>query len=89
MDETVGLAQSLAEASGVQSLGALPIIVLSRGRDQDQGWQRKQSELLQLSSNSSQEWADESGHNIQVDQPAAAVRAIEQMVEQTRRQAKT
>ena len=43
-----------------------------------------QAELLQLSSNSRQMMADNSGHNIQIDQPEAAVAAIVNMVSQLR-----
>jgi pimeloyl-ACP methyl ester carboxylesterase len=88
IDESTGLGESLAQAGGVTSFGAVPLIVLSRGRDQDresdQEWQRQQAELLHLSSNSQHLFANESGHNIQLDQPAAAVGAIGQMVEQVR-----
>jgi pimeloyl-ACP methyl ester carboxylesterase len=87
VDEGAGLPEGLAQAGAVTSFGAVPLIVLSRGRDQDQEWQRKQTELLHLSSDSQQLIADQSGHNIQLDQPAAAVGAIIQMVEQLRRQA--
>ena len=41
-----------------------------------------QTELLQLSSNSQQMFADKSGHNIEIDQPEAAVTAIVKMVSQ-------
>jgi hypothetical protein len=46
-----------------------------------------QTELLGLSSSSQQLFANESGHNIQIDQPEAALGAIEKMVELTRDQA--
>ena len=46
-----------------------------------------QTDLLHLSSNSQQLIADQSGHNVQLDQPEAAVKAIVTMVEQIRRQA--
>jgi pimeloyl-ACP methyl ester carboxylesterase len=85
IDEGRGMPSSLAQAGAVKSLGAVPLIVLSRGRDQDQNHQEEQSELLQLSSNSQQWFADQSGHNIQLDQPEAAVRAIVAVVEQSRR----
>ena len=67
----------------------MPLIVLSRGlpRTRSEQWQREQTELLHLSSDSQQVFADQSGHNIHLDQPAAAVGAIVQMVEQIRRQA--
>ena len=89
IDESKGIPDSLAEAGAVKTFGALPLIVLSRGvmPGKDQDWQRMQTELLDLSSNSQQLFADKSGHIIQLDQPEAAVGAIEKMVEQTRAQA--
>ena len=69
LDEGRGLPDSLAQAGAVTSFGAVPLIVLSRGRDQDQEWQRLQTDLLRLSSNSQQLIADKSGHNVQLDQP--------------------
>src|SRR6185295_17652190 len=52
LDEGQGVAESLRLAHSIQSLGAIPLIVLSRGlvEGQDQDWQRQQTELLQLSS---------------------------------------
>ncbi len=47
------------------------------------GWQEWQTELLRLSSNSQQLFAD-SGHNIEIEQPDAAVAAIVKMVELVR-----
>ena len=61
--------------------------MLSRGRDQDAVHVEEQAALLELSANSRQMFADRSGHNVQVDQPAAAVDAIVQMVEWVRGQA--
>jgi len=87
LDEGTGMPESLAQAGAVTSFGTIPLIVLSRGLDRDQDWQRMQTELLHLSSHSHHLIADQSGHNIQLDQPAAAVGAIVQMVEQIRRQA--
>jgi pimeloyl-ACP methyl ester carboxylesterase len=86
LDESRAVPESLAQAGAVTSLGAVPPIVHSRGRDLDPEWQRKQSGLLQLSSSSRPLVADRSGHNVQLDQPEAAVGAIVQMVEQIRRQ---
>ena len=89
IDEGKGMPASLAQAGAVKSFGALPLIVLSRGliHGQDQDWQRMQSELLELSSNSRQLFADRSGHSIHLQQPQAAIDAIATMVEQTRNQA--
>ena len=84
VDEGRGMPEGLAQAGAVKSLGSVPLIVLSRGQDEDQGWQKAQTDLLHLSSNSKQLFADKSGHNVQTDQPEAAVGAIVQMVEQIR-----
>jgi pimeloyl-ACP methyl ester carboxylesterase len=82
--EGAGMPESGAQARAVKSFGDLPLIVLSRGLDQQPGWQAMQAELLQLSSNSQQLIADKSGHNIEIDQPEAAVAAIVKMVGQLR-----
>jgi pimeloyl-ACP methyl ester carboxylesterase len=88
IDEGRGMQESLAQARRVTTLGSVPLIVLSRGlpEDGEEQWQREQTELLQLSSASRQVFADQSHHNIQFEQPAAATAAIVQMVEQIRRQ---
>ncbi len=83
-DESQGMPESATQANAVKSFGDLPLIVLSRGLDQDPAWQTMQTDLLQLSSNSEQLIADQSGHNIEIDQPQAAVEAILKMVEQVR-----
>jgi pimeloyl-ACP methyl ester carboxylesterase len=88
VDEGRGIPASLAQAGAVKSFGDLPLIVLSRGLDQEPDWQRMQAELLQLSSNSQQLIADKSAHNIELDQPQAAVGAIVKMVEQLRQSVK-
>ena len=84
--EGAGVAISLSQAADVTSLGDLPLIVVSRGRDQDPTWQRMQSDLLRLSSESRQLIADQSGHNVQLDQPDVAGSAIVEMVDRLRRQ---
>jgi ABC-type transport system involved in cytochrome bd biosynthesis fused ATPase/permease subunit len=48
------------------------------------GWQTWQTELLQLSTNSQQLFAEKSGHNIEIEEPEAADAAIIQMVRQVR-----
>src|SRR5919199_1773227 len=62
LDESMGLGEGLRQAGAVTSLGAAPLIVLSRGLDQRQDWQQQQTELLGLSSNSQHVVATESGH---------------------------
>ena len=85
LDESRGMGASLAQARAVTSLGAHPLIVLSRGQNQKPDWQAMQADLLHLSSRSEHLIADRSGHLVQLDQPAAAVDAIVRMVEQVRR----
>ena len=81
-DEGASIQESLAQADAVKSFGDVPLIVLTGALHQLPGWQDMQAELLELSSNSQQIMVDNSGHNIQIDQPEAAVAAIVQMVEQ-------
>lgn len=83
-DEGRGMSEGGAQARAVTTLGALPIIVLSRGQDQDAKHTAAQADLLQLSTNSQQIFADQSGHRIMIDQPEAAIEAILQMVQQVR-----
>jgi pimeloyl-ACP methyl ester carboxylesterase len=84
VDEFLGMSQGAAEAGVVTSFGELPLIVLSRAPNRDVEWDRKQTELVRLSSNSRQLFAQHSGHNIQLEEPDAAVDAIAQMVQQVR-----
>jgi hypothetical protein len=85
LDEGRGMAEGGAQARAVTTLGALPLIVLSRGKDQDAKWAASQAGFLQLSTDSQQFFADQSGHRIMIDQPVAAVAAIVKMVERLRK----
>jgi len=85
LDEGRGMAEGGAQARAVTTLGALPLIVLSRGKDQDADWAASQAGFLRLSTDSQQLFADQSGHAIQIEQPEAAVAAIVKMVEQLRK----
>jgi pimeloyl-ACP methyl ester carboxylesterase len=78
------LPASAAAAAAVTSFGDLPLIVLTAKLNDNPGWPEWQAELLQLSSNSEQLFAENSGHVIQFDEPDAAVAAILQMVQQVR-----
>ena len=84
MDEGKGMPEGGAQATTVTSLGALPVIVLSRGKDQDAKHTAAQTGLLQISTNSQQLFANHSGHGIMIEQPEAAVAAIVKMVSQLR-----
>lgn len=97
--ETESFEKNLAEiaAAHINSLGNLPLIVLSRGYWEPlpglseaenqrawQEWQAMQSELAALSANSEQVIAEQSGHDIQLQQPAIVIEAIQRMVQATR-----
>jgi pimeloyl-ACP methyl ester carboxylesterase len=83
VDEFSGVQVSLAQADAVSSFGDLPLIVLTAALNQQADWQTMQTELLLLSSNSQQIMAD-SGHEIEIEQPEAAVAAILNMISQLR-----
>jgi pimeloyl-ACP methyl ester carboxylesterase len=79
-DEGAAMTASFEEAAAVKTFGDLPLIVLSRGKDDQEGWPEWQAELLQLSSDSEQLIAEGSGHSINHDNPQAAIDAIVKMV---------
>jgi len=83
-NESQGMPAAGAQAAAVKSFADLPLIVLTAKLNNTPAWQERQTELLQLSSNSQQLFAENSGHNIQVEEPNAAVAAILQMVRQVR-----
>jgi pimeloyl-ACP methyl ester carboxylesterase len=85
LDEVVGMSEGGAQAKAVTTLGDLPLIVLTRGKDLTPDWTASQAGFLALSSNSQQLFADKSDHLIQIEQPEAAVGAIVKMVTQLRR----
>jgi pimeloyl-ACP methyl ester carboxylesterase len=82
-DESQGMPESGRQAEAVKTFGDLPLIVLTARHNNIPGWQEWQTELLQLSSNSRQRFAD-SGHNIEIEQPESALAAIVKMVELVR-----
>jgi pimeloyl-ACP methyl ester carboxylesterase len=84
-DEGRGMPASGAQEKAVKTFGDIPLIVLTaRLNSTYPDWQAWQAEQLQLSSNSQQMFAEKSGHNIQYEQPDAAVAAIVKMVELVR-----
>jgi pimeloyl-ACP methyl ester carboxylesterase len=83
-NEMQGMQASGAQASAVKTFGDLPLIVLTAKLNSNSDWLERQAELLQLSSNSQHLFAENSGHNVQAEEPDAAVAAIIQMVEQIR-----
>jgi pimeloyl-ACP methyl ester carboxylesterase len=86
IDELSGVPASLSQADAVKSFGDIPLIVLTRGLSQNPVWLAGQAKLLQLSTNSQQIFAEQSDHNIELDQPEAAVGAILKMVQIIRQQ---
>jgi pimeloyl-ACP methyl ester carboxylesterase len=84
-DELIGMTEGGAQARTVTTLGALPLIVLSRGKDMDADSAASQARYLQLSTDSQHLIADHSGHTIHLEQPEAAVAAIVKMVMQLRK----
>lgn len=87
-NESQGMPAAGVQAAAVESFGDLPLIVLTAKLNNAPAWQEWQTELLQLSSNSQQLFAENSGHNIQVEEPNTAVAAIIQMVGQVRQAVK-
>jgi hypothetical protein len=77
-----------AQARAVTTLGALPLIVLSAVLDDTPDHTASQAGFLQLSTNSQQLFAEQSGHRIMIEQPEAAVAAIVKMVELVRQTVK-
>jgi pimeloyl-ACP methyl ester carboxylesterase len=83
-NESQGMPAAGAQAAAVKTFGDLPLIVLTAGLNDLPGWQVWQTELLDLSSNSQHLFAENSGHNVQAEQPDAAVAAIVKMIELAR-----
>ena len=88
-DEFMGMSEGGAQARAVTTLSALPLIVLSARLDDTADHTASQAGFLQLSTNSQQLFAEQSGHRIMMEQPEAAVAAITQMVEQVRQSIKS
>jgi pimeloyl-ACP methyl ester carboxylesterase len=84
-DEFIGMSEGGAQARAVTTLGALPLIVLSRSKSMDADSAASQARYLQLSTDSLHLIADHSDHRIMIEQPEAAVAAILNMVEQVRK----
>ena len=66
------LKQELETAS---DLAGIPLVVLARGKDLTERWERFQSQLAERSSRSLSLTAEGSGHQIPVEQPKAIVAA--------------
>jgi pimeloyl-ACP methyl ester carboxylesterase len=101
MQEEIAVAAdhfAAVRAAQIMTLGDLPLIVLSHGKDQHmpglsaevnrefgQTWQQMQSELAAQSSQGKRIVAEQSGHYIQLDQPELVIDAIREVVEAVRR----
>jgi pimeloyl-ACP methyl ester carboxylesterase len=94
--EMSAMEESTAEvrAMRITSFGSLPLRVISAGiyypnpalndtenRQFQVGWQTLQTELVALSSDSKQVIAEQSGHDIQFDQPNLVIDVIQEMMD--------
>lgn len=80
IDELMGISEGVSQARAVTTLGSLPLIVLSRGKDMDSESAASQARYIALSTNSEHIIAEQSGHAIMIEQPDAVVSAIMKMV---------
>ena len=85
--ERVNMKRSFEQLQAIESLGSLPLIVLSQGfkepemsDERFQKWASFQLDLTKLSSNSQQIIAENSGHLIPLDQPELVVSAVYQLI---------
>ena len=82
-DESAAWDESISQvraARAQHSLGHLPLVVITHGKDLDASWQALQNDLASLSSNSIHFIATGSGHAIMFDQPDLVIAAIKQVV---------
>lgn len=88
-NEYLSFVQDSSQKSGPESLGDLPLTVISAGlsyaqndekRAEDVIWEAMQLELSQLSSNGKRIIAQDSGHGIVFDQPAIIVDSVQEML---------
>lgn len=84
-DEGRGMSEGAAQARSVQTLGDLPLILLSRGKDMDPESAASQERYLKLSTINQHLIAKQSGHSIMIEQPDAVINAIVKMVELVRK----
>lgn len=90
-----------ARGAKMTTLGDIPLVVIAAGRQATNPsvglteelaqqyapvWRQMQTELAQLSTNGELVIAEESGHNIHLEQPGMVIDAIRQVVEAVRRQ---
>jgi hypothetical protein len=87
--EELGLLRA-DRAQSPHPLGDLPLVVLSRGRAEDdapaeEGHRREQAELVALSRSGRQVVAERSGHHIPLQEPELVVAAIRDVLSATTR----
>jgi pimeloyl-ACP methyl ester carboxylesterase len=82
LSELAAITESQVEVRGAHlSLGNKPLLVLTAGENnQDAEWRRLQTDLLSRSTNSRQIVVEQSGHNIQDEQPDAIVSAVRRIL---------
>jgi pimeloyl-ACP methyl ester carboxylesterase len=82
-DESAAWEESTAQvaaARALHTLGRLPLVVITHGKQLDAAWQALQNDLASLSSNSTHLIATSSGHSIMLDQPDLVIAAIKQVI---------
>jgi pimeloyl-ACP methyl ester carboxylesterase len=102
LDEFAAIANSDRQLSKTGTLGNIPLTVVRHGlpkmfvnmptaqaQQAEQVWEELQNDLARLSSKSRLLVAEQSGHNIPVEQPGLVVDTIRSMVETTRGVTKT
>lgn len=95
--EMKAIPESSTQTAAARSLGDMPLIVLSHdpekplaelpadlAKSTNEAWEKMQEELAHLSTRGVQRIVKNSGHYIQIDQPAAVVDAIHDVIEQAR-----
>jgi pimeloyl-ACP methyl ester carboxylesterase len=81
-----GFRESARQVRDLRGLGNLPLAVVSRDtKKSDAAWERMQTDLAGLSSNSRHVIAEESGHAVMWDRPDVVIAAIREVVEKTRK----
>ena len=73
-----------SQSAPSQTLGDLPLIVLTAGLGTSPHWNELQDELASLSANSTHITVENSGHAIQLSQPGVMISAVREMVDQVR-----
>jgi pimeloyl-ACP methyl ester carboxylesterase len=83
-DEGLHWSDSVAEVKASRHKLAIPVVVVTAGRESDPEWQRLQRDQVGLSEEGCQIIADQSGHVVAFGQPQAIVNPIRAIVERIR-----